>query len=128
MPTIYARADAPSAPVPPDANPVMSPAEALAIAGPGTEIRLLPGRFTKKVKIERLHGRTDAPVVIQGAGRETIIDGQVDPLANPADRKGIWPSKSRIIRKCFYTAWTHIGHRLILEFECSLTNGNFIKL
>ncbi len=92
---IYARADIPSEAIAPGTDPVMSLKEAMTAAEPGTEIRLLPGRFTKKITIRRLNGRGNAPIVIQGSLKSTLIDGQVDPVNNPADRSGLWPRVDR---------------------------------
>ena len=92
---IYARADEPSEADPPDADPIMSLRGAIAVAEPDTEIRLLPGRFTTKIRIRRLKGREGAPIVIKGYRERTIIDGKVDPKASLADRSGVWPRTRR---------------------------------
>lgn len=95
---IYARADQPSGvDEPQDAEVLPSLAEALDKAQPGTVIQLLPGRFTRKVRIRHLSGQDGAPIIIQGSSRATVIDGQMDPVNDPADREGAWPAiaKSR---------------------------------
>jgi hypothetical protein len=68
----------------------MSLAAALRSATPGTVIQLLPGRFVEKVIAQGLQGREGAPIVIQGSGRATVIDGEVWPHKHPGDADGPW--------------------------------------
>lgn len=80
MNTIYARADDGCETHEKDLSPVLSLQDAIDAAGPGTRIKLLPGRYFNKVKIENRHGRDGAPIVIEGDGQETVLDGLIDPI------------------------------------------------
>ena len=87
---LYARADAPDCADEPNDAPVFSLKEAIETAQPGTTIKLLPGRFTTKIRMRQKHGRDDAPIIIQGTLGETPFDGLVNPLKMQKKRKAKW--------------------------------------
>ena len=74
MPTlIYARADQPTAGDEPTDAPIKSLQDALKTATPGTTIKLLPGRFTNKITMRRLHGGEYSPIVISGSSPSATV-------------------------------------------------------
>ena len=87
---IYALPDEPTLPLDPSLKPVMSLQEAIDQSAPGTEIRLLPGRYFEKIVVRRKRGADGKPIVIQGAVHDTIIDGLVNPLCPSMNRKQAW--------------------------------------
>jgi parallel beta-helix repeat protein len=55
-------------------RPLRTVTAALARAGPGTVITLLPGTYAEQL-VTRRAGQPGAPIIIRGEGRQAIIDG-----------------------------------------------------
>lgn len=104
---IYARPDRPTDTDEPTDAEVMSLAHALAKARPGTTIRLLPGEFLTKVKIDGLRGVESAPIIIEGSGTATRISGRSDPFAERTLRDRLCGLGKNALRdlKCAFEGW-----------------------
>lgn len=95
---IYAKPDVPATDIEPVDAPVLSLTEAVQVARAGTVIKLLPGRFIRKIAMRRKRGADGKPIIIQGSGNDTIIDGLVDPLSDAQNKNKAWWSQPHVGR------------------------------